>query len=257
MRLTWWGHSSVTVEHAGKRLLFDPVLCDSIAHLRRRRGPSPPESARQADAVVISHLHADHCHLRSLGLIESGTPVIGPSGIADFLRRALPGHRLRCHDIAIGEELAVGEMVLHALYAAHDHRRSPVSRSRAQPLSFLINDDRRGAAPLWFGGDTALHDKMREVAPVGVALVPIGGWGPALGPGHLDPEQAAEAVRRLAADVAIPIHYGTFWVRGLGRLARDQFLGPERRFEEHVRLIAPHTSVRILAPSETLDAAEP
>lgn len=257
MLVTWWGHSSVTVECAGKRLLFDPVLCDSIAHLRRRRGPTPPASARQADAVVISHLHADHCHLRSLGLLESGTPVIGPVGLADFLRRALPDIKLRYHHVAVGEEFAVGGVVLHALYAQHDQRRSPVSRSRAQPLSFLVNVDHRGEAPLWFGGDTTLHDGMSQVGPVGVALVPVAGWGPTLGPGHLDPERAAEAVRRLAAEVAIPIHYGTFWPRGLGWLARDQFLGPERRFEAHARLIAPHTSVRILAPSETLDTAEP
>jgi L-ascorbate metabolism protein UlaG (beta-lactamase superfamily) len=256
MHVTWWGHSSVTVECAGTRLLFDPVLCDSIAHLRRRRGPTPPASARRADAVMISHLHADHCHLRSLRLLEAGIPVIGPSGIADFLDRALPGNRLCCQDLAVGERIAVGNVVLHALYAAHDHRRSPVSRSRAQPLSYLVDGDHLGAAPLWFGGDTALHDGMRQVAPVSVALVAVAGWGPALGPGHLDPEQAAQAVRWLAAEVAIPIHYGTFWPRGLAWLAQDQFLGPERRFEQHAKLIAPNTSVRILAPSETFDPSE-
>lgn len=257
MLVTWWGHSSVTVEHAGKRLLFDPVLGDSVAHLRRRRGPSPPASARLADAVVISHLHADHCHLRSLRLIEPGTPVIGPSGIADFLRRALPDKDLRCQEVVAGEQVAVGDVVVHALYADHDHRRSPVSRRRAEPLSFLIGGDGRGAAPLWFGGDTALHDGMSQVAPVGVALVPVAGWGPTLGAGHLDADQAAEAVRRLAAELAIPIHYGTFWPRGLSWLAQDQFLGPERRFEERTRRIAPRTSVRILAPSETVDTARP
>ena len=132
----------------------------------------------------------------------------------------------------------------------------PSRASAPRPLSYLVNTARPSAAPLWFGGDTALHDRMTQAAPVSVALVPVGGWGPALGPGHLNPEQAAETVHRLAAAFAIPIHYGTFWPRGLGWLAPDHFLGPERRFEQCARLTAPDTTVHILAPSETFDTAD-
>jgi L-ascorbate metabolism protein UlaG (beta-lactamase superfamily) len=257
MLVTWWGHSSVTLACAGQRLLFDPVLRDSIGHLQRRRGPTPPASAWQADAVVISHLHPDHCHLPSLRRLKTDTLVIGPCGITDCLRRSRGCSSLRCHELVAGAEIAVGDVVVRALYAEHDERRSPVSRSRAKPLSFLVNGAQSGVAPLWFGGDTALHYGMGQVAPVGVALVPVGGWGPALGAGHLNPEQAADAVRRLSAEVAIPIHYGTFWPHGLNWLAQDQFLGPERRFEERARQVALHTKVRILAPGETLDTADP
>ncbi len=253
MLVTWWGHSSVTVQSAGQRLLFDPVLGDSIAHLRRRRGPTPPASARRADAVVISHLHADHCHLPSLRLIEPGTLVVGPRGIADFLSRFLRGSPLNCHELVAGEEVLIGKLRVRALKAVHDARRSPVSHSRAQPLSFLVDGDASGKEPLWFGGDTDLHDGMADVAPVGVALVPVAGWGPGLGPGHLNPERAADAIAALTADMAIPIHYGTFWPRGLDWLANDQFLGPERQFEQRARQVAPDATIRILAPGDTVD----
>lgn len=255
MQVTWWGHSSVTVQGAGQRLLFDPVLGDSIAHLRRRRGPTPAPDARRADAVFISHLHADHCHLPSLHLLDRDTVVVGPPGLAGFLRRSRRTRSLHCHELRPGEEVAVGALQVRALYAEHDDRRTVVSRTRAQPLSFLVHGDPPATAPLWFGGDTALHAEMAQVAPVRVALVPVAGWGPALGPGHLNAEQAAEAVRRLAAEVAIPIHYGTFWPRGLDWLANDQFLGPERRFEQSVAQIAPQVRVRILAPGETFETA--
>lgn len=255
MQVTWWGHSSVTAQWSGTSLLFDPVLGSSVAHLRRRRGPTPPPRARDADAVLISHLHADHCHLPSLRLLAPGTRVIGPAGLAGLLRGSRGGDSLHCQEVVAGDEVAVGGLVVRALYADHDDRRSPFSRHRAQPLSFLVSDDRRDASPLWFGGDTALHDGMAEVGPVAVALVPVAGWGPGLGPGHLDGEQAAVAVARLSAGVAIPIHYGTLWPRGLSWVAADQFLGPERRFADRCSQVSPHTAVHVLSPGETLDPA--
>ena len=43
------------------------------------------------------------------------------------------------------------------------------------------------------------------------ALIPVGGWGPTLGEqGHLDAARAAEALRVVKADWAVPVHYGTF-----------------------------------------------
>ena len=43
--LTWWGHSSATVELGGVRVSIDPVLVDRLVHLRRR-GESPgPEAS--------------------------------------------------------------------------------------------------------------------------------------------------------------------------------------------------------------------
>jgi L-ascorbate metabolism protein UlaG (beta-lactamase superfamily) len=254
MLVTWWGHSTVTTQWAQTRLLFDPVLGNSIAHLRRRRGPAPTARARDADAVVVSHLHADHCHLPSLRMLAPGTRVIGPAGLAAFLRRSNL-RTLSCQEVVAGEEVEVGDLLLRALFAEHDDRRAPMSRFRAPPLSFLVTDRRGDGSPLWFGGDTALHEGIAKVAPVAVALVPVAGWGPGLGPGHLDAERAAEAVGLLSAGLAIPIHFGTFWPRGLGRVADDQFLGPERRFDEHCRQVTPHTTVSILSPGETLDTA--
>jgi L-ascorbate metabolism protein UlaG (beta-lactamase superfamily) len=202
---------------------------------------------------VISHLHADHCHLPSLRRLAPGTKLVGPTGIARFLRGSMGAAAPDCQEVVPGEEVAMGGLVLRALYAEHDDRRSPVSRHRAQPLSFLVSPGLSARSSLWFGGDTALHDGLAEPAPVRLALVPVGGWGPGLGPGHLDGETAADAVARLSAATAIPIHFGTFWPRGLDRVAPEQFLGPERRFADRAREVAPDTEVCVLSPGESLE----
>lgn len=46
--------------------------------------------------------------------------------------------------------------------------------------------------------------------PIDVALVPVGGWGPRLSGGHLDPVRAVQACEFVGARVAVPIHWGTF-----------------------------------------------
>ena len=66
---------------------------------------------------------------------------------------------------------------------------------------------------------------MGELGEVDVGLIPIWGWGPTLGKGgHLDPRGAAEAVRRIAPKVAIPIHWGTYFPLHLGLRGVPAFL---------------------------------
>ena len=77
---------------------------------------------------------------------------------------------------------------------------------------------------------------MADVEAVDLALVPVGGWGPTLGDRHLDPQQAAEAVERVGATWALPVHYGTFWPVGMRALNRTNhqrlFETPGSRFAD-------------------------
>jgi L-ascorbate metabolism protein UlaG (beta-lactamase superfamily) len=85
-----------------------------------------------------------------------------------------------------------------------------------------------------------------------VALLPIDGWGPRVGPGHLDPRLAAEALRLLTPRVAVPIHWGTYRRIGLhGDVAKLRERAELfRRFAEE---LAPEVDVQILMPGERLD----
>ena len=51
----------------------------------------------------------------------------------------------------------------------------------------------------------------------GPALVPVGGWGPTLGPGHLDADRAARALAMARPGLAVPIHLGTYAPVGVPR----------------------------------------
>ncbi|HWG98425.1 MAG TPA: MBL fold metallo-hydrolase, partial [Pilimelia sp.] len=159
-RVTWWGHSTVWLEDSGVRLLTDPVLTNRVAHLRRRRGPTP-RGVSAPDAVLVSHLHADHLHLPSLRRITPSAALVVPAGAAAFLRRAAgAGFADRCVELAAGEHVRIGAVTVHAVPAAHPTGRHHWSRRHATPVGYLV----RGAATTWFAGDTGLHDGMAELA---------------------------------------------------------------------------------------------
>jgi L-ascorbate metabolism protein UlaG (beta-lactamase superfamily) len=250
MRVTWWGHSTITVEAAGSRLLTDPVLTNRVGHLRRRRGPRPPVEAGRADAVLVSHLHADHLHLTSLPLVDPAARIVVPKGAAALVARecgAAIGDR--CVEVEPGTRVRVGEVTVTAVPARHDDRRGPWSSEVARPVGYRIDGP---ALSAWFAGDTDLYDEMaREIGQVDLALVPVGGWGPTLGPGHLDPVRAVDAVRRLGARHAVPVHFGTFWPIGLDWVRPERFLPPGEVFRD--LLADDQVRVDVLAPGESAE----
>ena len=202
-QVTWIGHATVLVDLAGVRLLTDPLLTDRVAHLRRRRSGAEVDLST-VDAVLISHLHVDHLHLRSLRQLGTHTLVVVPRGAGAWLRsRGIE----RVEELSVGEHLDIGVVQVLAVPALHGDRRGPHSRVRAAPLGFVIGS---GEGSVYFAGDTDLMPEMAELRGVEVALLPIWGWGPTLGTGHLDPLRAVTAAERIDPGLVVPIHWGTF-----------------------------------------------
>jgi L-ascorbate metabolism protein UlaG (beta-lactamase superfamily) len=224
---TWWGHATVTVELGGVRVATDPLLADRLFHLRRY-ARSPVGRAYDADVILLSHLHHDHCHVPSLRGFPPDVPIVVPRGGERYLRGL--GSRPLV-PAAPGDDLAMAGLRIAVLPATHDGRRNSWSRISPPALGFRVIG---GGRSFWFPGDSELRDDMNTIDPVDLALVPIGGWGPTLADGHMHPEAGALAVARVGANWAVPIHWGTFWPRGLRRMARANhrrlFTTPGERF---------------------------
>ena len=239
-RITWLGHASVLVDLDGARLLTDPLLATRVAHLRRVvPRPAEPEGV---DAVLLSHLHRDHAHLPSLRRVARGRLVLAPAGSAALLARAGAAEVI---EMAPGRRSPVGELEVRAVHAEHEGRRGPGSPPAAA-LGYVVS----GSRTVYFAGDTDLFPAMADIAPgLDVALLPIWGWGPTLGAGHLDPLRAAEALVMLRPRLAIPIHWGTYAPAVMLRAFRRSFLArPPHDFVRAARRLAPDVQVRVLAP---------
>ncbi|MFI0405557.1 MBL fold metallo-hydrolase [Actinomadura sp. 3N508] len=240
--LTWLGHATVLLDIGGVRVLTDPVLRGRVAFLRRVVPPVPHGACAGADLVLISHLHHDHCDLPSLRSLGPDPQIVAPPGGGDFLRER--GFR-RVITLRPGESHTAGPVRVTATPAVHDGTRRPFG-PRAAAVGYLVA---AADTAVYFAGDTALFDGMRKLCHrLDMALVPVWGWGPNLGAGHLDPRSAAEAVARLRPRLAVPVHWGTLFPYGLSPFFGHRLRTPGHDFADAVRARGLGTDVRVLAP---------
>jgi L-ascorbate metabolism protein UlaG (beta-lactamase superfamily) len=237
--VTWLGHSTVVVDLDGTRVVTDPVLRRRVFHLRREAAVDD-ELVAGLDGILVSHTHFDHLDLRSLRRLDRGATVLAPHGAGGLVRRRGFRHVV---ELAAGDTVELGSITVRATDAVHESRRGPFS-GRTASLGYLLE----GSARLYFAGDTDIFDGMRELGPVDVALIPIWGWGPQLGPGHLDPKGAAETLKLVRPRIVVPIHWGTFWTPFADRPDDSR----AREFIRYAHELAPEVEVRVLRHGETL-----
>ena len=251
-RITFLGHATLLIETGGARLITDPVLRSRLVHLRRHGRAVDEDVQRDLDGILISHLHRDHWDTPSLRLLERWTPIVVPRGAGALATSA------GFTDVREGVEGDAGELGgvrVRAVPAEHDDRRGPFGGPRADPIGYVVE----GPTRVYFAGDTDVFDGMADLpgaAPLDVALLPVWGWGPSLGAGHMDPRRAAEAAALLRPRVALPIHWGTLYPLALHRVRPVPLTDPPHQFARFAASLAPDVDVRIVAPGGSLTLGE-
>ncbi len=106
MRITKFGHACLRVEHDGTTVVIDPGTF------------SEPESVDGADAILITHEHADHVDPKLLD--RAGAPVFTIDAVAATLS---PAHR--------EATTVVKPIFVHSLGCAGVPRQPEVSSGRS------------------------------------------------------------------------------------------------------------------------------
>lgn len=247
-RLTFLGHSTVLIEIDDLRILTDPVLRDGLGPVRRQARAVLPDLFADLDAVFISHGHHDHLDPPSLRAIPGRPTIIVPRGFGRMAGRTGLGP---VEEVAPGDRLAIDRVHLTVVEARHSGRREPLGPTGPATGCVIA-----GSRTVYFPGDTDVFPAMADLAgALDVALLPVWGWGPTIGEGHMDPGRAAEAAALLRPKIAVPIHWGTFYPAGLRRVAPRPFEDPGPVFAAAAARAAPGVEVRILAPGDWLDLA--
>ena len=245
-RITFVGHATVLLELGGVRLLTDPLLRDRFLVVRRHSQPPDPETGERIDAALISHMHADHLDFPSLKSVDTAQLIVPAGTGRAFERRGFAAPT----ELAPGERASVGAVEVEATQAIHDGRRYKAGR-RVEAVGYLVRSPR---TTVYFAGDTDLYDAMEEFPDrVDVALLPIGGWGPRVGKGHLNPKRAAQAAAMIAPRIVVPIHWGTFLRADLGHRADELLRAYPRELAAEIARRAPGVELQVLEPGESLE----
>ena len=254
IRITWIGHATVLIEIGGVKILTDPALTMSVAHLRRRH-PVPTIDELSVDVVAVSHIHMDHLHRPSLRRIGGSAPrIIVPAGSASLVRDL---GFTEIHEMKTGDhtqiELDTRVLRIEAVHADHSGSRGPHSRVSAAAVGFVF---RAGNHSVYFAGDTDKFEQMADIGPVDVALLPVWGWGSTLGERHLNPDTAAQSTLLLRPTYVIPIHWGTYSPVRSRRGSPAWLDSPLTAFRHALRRINPEVHLIELSPGDSI-ALEP
>lgn len=245
-RLTFLGHSTVLLEIDDLRILTDPVLRAGLGPVRRQVGAVLPELFADLDAIFISHGHHDHLDPPSLRRIPGKPTLIVPHGFGGIVSGLDLGP---VEEVEPGDRLTIDRVRFEITYADHSGRREPFG-----PTGPALGCVLTGSRTVYFPGDTDLFPAMGDlVGRLDLAMLPVWGWGPTIGEGHMNPVRAAAAAAILRPRLAIPIHWGTLYPAGIRRIVPQPFDAPGRDFRDALHRFAPDVPARVIEPGESLD----
>ena len=203
--------------------------------------------------MLISHAHLDHLDVPSLRLIDRRTPVVVPRGSGSLLRRLgfVPlemevGDEVEISPANASGPLGRARVRVKAVPADHAGTRHPLAAESAA-LGYVVS----GGLSAYFAGDTGLYDGMRDLVPLDVAVLPVGGWGPRLPSDHLNPLSAAKALELLRPAACVPVHWGTIYPPWLPPAFNAKWAEWPHAFARYAAHLAPEVDVRVLQPGES------
>ena len=176
MRVDWYGQAAFHLSGGGGTVFIDPIGDTSGLSARGITLDYPKPDGVSADLVLITHEHADHNGVETIG----GDPAV---------LRSTAG-RLKS---PLGQVLAIA--------SEHDEA---AGTERGPNTIFVFSLD--GVRIAHFGdfGQSALRDEQTNaIGEVDLVFLPVGA-GPTIGPGG-----AAAIVERLNPRWVVPMHYRT------------------------------------------------
>lgn len=175
------GQAGFRLDFGGVIFFIDPYLSDRVERMegpelkRQRPAPYSPDSIKDANYILITHVHMDHCDpdtLLPLLAASAGARVVGPYEVIEYLLGlGVSESKLMlasCNEIVISPALSIVPVP-----AAHPEIECD-EYGNFRCLGFLINYKGKS---IYHSGDTSpaekIMDTLMALAPIDVALLPI------------------------------------------------------------------------------------
>lgn len=189
VEIKFLGHSGfLLVLDNGKKIVIDPynVAKDSC----------------DADLILISHSHYDHCSIKDIEkLKKDGTVIIVP---ADAQSKITKVEGVNMEVMEVGDVLEMNNLKIEAVPAYNVH--NDYHPKREGWMGFIIKLD---GTIIYHSGDSDKIPEMSQLTGYGkkgnefVVMLPVSGKY------VMDVEEAVEVANLLNPSLCIPMHYGS------------------------------------------------
>ncbi|MGF1669869.1 MAG: metal-dependent hydrolase [Balneolaceae bacterium] len=193
----WLGHSAFKLESpSGKIIFIDPFLSQN---------PTTPDTFKnpeKADYILLTHGHEDHVGDTLDIAKRTGCKVVAQVELSHLLKKHGLNEEQRV-EFNKGGTISFDDFSVTLVSANHSSSFGGEYAGEAGGLIISFDDD----ITFYHFGDTnifydlELYDVLYEPD---VLAVPMGDYY------TMGPEEAAAAVEMLNAEIAVPMHYGTF-----------------------------------------------
>jgi L-ascorbate metabolism protein UlaG (beta-lactamase superfamily)/glycosyltransferase involved in cell wall biosynthesis len=216
------GQSGCRFDFHGQTVYFDPYLSNSVQELespdleRLLDIPYTPETVTDADWVLISHAHIDHCDPHTLPKLAQASPqarFIGPAPVL----KCLADWGVDTGRLILAPEAwmdLASDLRLRAVPAAHPEILRDFDGNLAC-VGYLLNYESRR---IYLAGDTSARQEIIETiianGPIHTAFLPVNEHNFFRGRhgiiGNMSVREALQFAWEIGARQVVPVHWDMF-----------------------------------------------
>jgi len=174
--LQWLGHAGFKICHEDTVIYIDPWKLKDSPH--------------DATLVLVSHSHYDHYSPSDIARISGAETKLVAS--TDVVSKEKNGEM-----ILNGLTIEFGSVRVSGVAAYNPGKQFHPKANNW--VGFVIEV---GSKRIYYAGDTDLTDEMKSLKEIDVALLPVGGTY------TMDAAEAADAIKYIKPELAIPYHWG-------------------------------------------------
>jgi len=198
-KITWLGHSTVSIQTArGTNLLIDPFIAQNPKYPKSFEHPS------KIDYILLTHGHGDHISDVVPVARKHGSTVVAIYELAAYVEGKGVAKTIGMN---LGGTVQLDDVAATMVEAKHSSGAQDENGTHYVGVAAGFVLTVKEGPVLYHAGDTAVFSDMqliRELYQPQVVMLPIGGHF------TMGPAEAARAVRYLAPQVVLPLHFGTF-----------------------------------------------
>lgn len=248
--IVWFGHSSLFIQIAGKKILVDPVFSKYASPVpfsnKAFEGTNiyTVDDLPEIDILLITHDHYDHLDYPTVKkLKEKVAKVIVPLGVdAHFLRWDFDEEKIVTVDW--DDEVTIdGNLKIYALETRHFSGREFSNRNQSLWVSYLIEEKYNdNLYRLFLSGDGGYSPRFKgfkeKFQNIDLAVMEAGQYNEEWALIHSLPEDIIKEVRDMEVTKLFPIHNSKF------KLSKHPWDEPLRKLDDFTI----NTNIQLLTP---------